>query len=129
MLSNKEKDSLLKEYEEYQATKTSGVHISMKSKINDITQTIKAIENEVHIPLFLTVLTNNFIQLNSLKCQTGTETILYTMHDLTNLPLGGITFATEGINVFMTLVMNIDNQEFVTKMEGFALCGLCGDFF
>ncbi|KAG1770858.1 hypothetical protein EV702DRAFT_1202186 [Suillus placidus] len=106
-LSNDEKDSLLKEYEEHRATKTNGVRISMKSKINDITQTIKAIENE----------------LNSLKCRTGAETILYTMRGSTDLPLGGITFATEGVDDFMASVMNIDNQEFVTKMEGFALRG------
>ncbi|KAG2336019.1 hypothetical protein BDR05DRAFT_953652 [Suillus weaverae] len=64
-------------------------------------------------------------KLNSLKCQTGTETILYTMCSSTELPLGGITFVMEGVDDFMVSVMNIDNQEFVTKMEGFALHGLC----
>ncbi|KAG1802711.1 uncharacterized protein HD556DRAFT_1429513 [Suillus plorans] len=110
-LSNNEKDSLLKEYEEHRTTKTNRLRISTKSKVNDVTQTIKAIENE----------------LNSLRCRTGAETILYTTRGSTDLPLRGIAFATEGVDDFMESVMNIDNQEFVTKMEGFALRGLCGD--
>jgi biotin-(acetyl-CoA carboxylase) ligase len=59
-LSNDEKDSILKEYEEHKATKTNGVRISTKSKVNDVTQTLKVIENEVCVSLFLTTLTNKF---------------------------------------------------------------------
>ena len=47
-LSEDAKDSLVKEYEEYKTMKTTGVRISSKSKINDITQTLKVIEHEVH---------------------------------------------------------------------------------
>jgi hypothetical protein len=46
-LSDNAKASLLKEYEEHKAMKTTGTHISTKLKVNDITQTLKAIENEV----------------------------------------------------------------------------------
>ena len=57
------------------------------------------------------------------------ETILYTTRGSTDLPLRGITFATEGVGEFMTSVMNIDNQDFVGKMEGFAIRGIRGGFY
>jgi len=80
------------------------------------------------IPFFRT-LTNGFLQLNSLRCRTGAETILYTTRGSTDLPLRGIAFATEGVDDFMESVMNVDNQEFVSKMEGFAFRGIRGKFF
>ncbi|KAG1884472.1 hypothetical protein F4604DRAFT_1878775 [Suillus subluteus] len=98
------------EYEENKLLKSKGIRISMKSKINDVTQTLKAIENE----------------LNSLKCRTSAETILYTVRGSTNIPLRGIIFATEGVNDFMASVMNIDDQHLVSKMEGFAIQGMRG---
>lgn len=69
------------------------------------------------------------MQLNSLRSRTGVETILYTTRGSTDLPLRGITFATEGVGEFMTSVMNIDNQDFVGKMEGFAIRGIRGGFY
>ncbi|KIK35796.1 hypothetical protein CY34DRAFT_26524 [Suillus luteus UH-Slu-Lm8-n1] len=107
-LSQGEKDRLVEEYEEHKLHKSKGIRISMKSKINDVTLTLKAIENE----------------LNSLKCRTGAETILYTVAGSTDMPLCGIIFATEGVNDFMTSVMNIDDQDLVSKMEGFAIQGI-----
>jgi hypothetical protein len=68
------------------------------------------------------------MQLNSLRCRTGVETVLYTTRGSTDLPLRGITFATEGVEEFMASVMNIDNQDFVGKMEGFAIRGIRGRF-
>jgi hypothetical protein len=65
-------------------------------------------------------------QLNSLKCHTGAETILYTTRGSTDLPLRGISIATEGIQTFMASVMGIDNQDLVIKMEGFAIQGIKG---
>jgi hypothetical protein len=44
------------------------------------------------------------------------------------MPLRGIIFATEGVNDFMTSVMNIDDQDLVSKMEGFAIQGMRGEF-
>jgi hypothetical protein len=35
----------------------------------------------------------------------------------------------EGVDDFMESVMNVDNQEFVSKMEGFAFRGIRGKFF
>ncbi|KAG1804578.1 hypothetical protein EV424DRAFT_1544558 [Suillus variegatus] len=109
-LSQDEKDCLVEEYEENKLLKSKGIRISTKSKINDVTLTLKAIENE----------------LNSLKCHTGTETILYTVAGSTDIPLRGIIFATEGVNNFMTSIMNIDDQDLVSKMEGFAIQGMRG---
>ncbi|KIK32734.1 hypothetical protein CY34DRAFT_27164 [Suillus luteus UH-Slu-Lm8-n1] len=109
-LSKEEQDTILKEYVDWTKTKTTGTRISTKSKIVDITQTLKAVENE----------------LNSLRCRTGTETILYTTRGSTDLPLRAIVFSTEGVQNFMRSVMNIDNQHLVSKMEGFAIQGMKG---
>jgi hypothetical protein len=51
-LSQEEKDRLIEEYNENKEHKTKGVRMSTKSKINDVTQTLKVIENEVYILLF-----------------------------------------------------------------------------
>ncbi|KAG1774227.1 hypothetical protein EV702DRAFT_974941 [Suillus placidus] len=110
MLSKEEQQDLVKEYAEQKLTKVTGVHTSTKSKINNITQTLKAVENE----------------LNSLNCRTGAETILYVTCGSTDLPLRGVTFATEGVQHFMQSVMSIDNQDLISKMEGFAVQGMRG---
>ncbi|KAG1862693.1 hypothetical protein F4604DRAFT_1683833 [Suillus subluteus] len=95
-LPKEEQDTILNEYVDWTKTKTTGTQISTKSKIIDVTQTLKAVENE----------------LNSLRCHTGAETILYTTHGSTNLPLTTVIFSTEGVQNFMHSVMNIDNQDF-----------------
>lgn len=46
-LSQDEKDCLVEEYEENKLLKSKGIRISTKYKINDVTLTLKAIENEV----------------------------------------------------------------------------------
>ncbi|KAG1733155.1 hypothetical protein EDB19DRAFT_1831088 [Suillus lakei] len=98
VLSKEEQDELLREFAESKETKTTGLRISVKSKVNDITSTLQAVENE----------------LNSLKYHTGAETILYTI----------VTFATEGIQQFMDSMMGIDSQDLVSKMEGFVVQGI-----
>lgn len=45
-LTEDEKTSLLAEYAEHKETKSSGIRISVKAKVNDVTQTLKAVENE-----------------------------------------------------------------------------------
>ncbi|KAG2051368.1 hypothetical protein BDR06DRAFT_983636 [Suillus hirtellus] len=104
-LSQDEKDHLVEEYKENKLLKSTGIRTSMKSKINDVTQTLKAIRT-------------------SLKCHTSTETILYTVQGSTDIPLCGIIFATEGVNDFIASVMNIDDQHLISKMEGFAIQGI-----
>ncbi|KAG1877137.1 hypothetical protein C8R48DRAFT_590638, partial [Suillus tomentosus] len=112
-LSKQEQGDLLKEFAEHRDTKTTGMRISTKSKVNDITHTLKAVEKRG-------------LELNSLKCCTGAECILFAMYGLTDLPLRGVTFTTEGVENFMDSAMGIDNQDFMSKMEGFAIQGIKG---
>ncbi|KAG1795025.1 uncharacterized protein HD556DRAFT_1473186 [Suillus plorans] len=109
-LTDDKKAQLLQEYHEHKETKTTGIRISTKSKVNDVTQTLKAVENE----------------LKNLRTRTGAKSILYTTRGSTDLPLRGIAFATEGVNEFMGSVMNIDDQDLVSKMERFAVQGMKG---
>ncbi|KAG2140766.1 hypothetical protein BD769DRAFT_1336179, partial [Suillus cothurnatus] len=109
-LSKDKRADLLKEYAEWSSTKATGVRTSTKLKVNDITQTLKAVE----------------IELKSLQCCTGAESMLYTTRGSTDLPLRSITFATEGVQDFMQSVMGIDNQDLLGKMEGFAVQGVKG---
>ncbi|KAG0699292.1 hypothetical protein DFH29DRAFT_809256 [Suillus ampliporus] len=50
-LTKEEKANLIEEYMEYKDMKATGQHISTKSKINDVTHTLKAVKNEVQFPL------------------------------------------------------------------------------
>ncbi|KAG1867720.1 hypothetical protein F4604DRAFT_1584954 [Suillus subluteus] len=109
-LSIDEQDNILAEYADWKKTKVTGLRVSMKSKVNNISQTLKAVQNELH----------------SLKYRTGAETIMYTMRGSTDLPLRGVTFATEGVQHFMGSVMGIKNQDLISKMEGFAVQGMKG---
>jgi hypothetical protein len=54
-LSNEEQVELLAEFTEWKETKKTGVRVTAKSKINDITQTLKAVENEVYSLLNLSL--------------------------------------------------------------------------
>jgi len=56
----------------------------------------------------------------------GVETILYAMCGATDLLLQGIAFNTEGIDNFMESVIGIGADDFVSKMEGFAVQGIQG---
>ncbi|KAG2365336.1 hypothetical protein BDR07DRAFT_1481456 [Suillus spraguei] len=60
----------------------------------------------------------------NLQMRTGAETILYMTCGSTDLPLHGISFATQGFHEFMSSVMNIDNPDLMSKMEGFAVQGM-----
>ncbi|KAG1899707.1 uncharacterized protein F5891DRAFT_927347, partial [Suillus fuscotomentosus] len=109
-LTQEEQQELLQEFADQKETKVSGLRVSTKSKINDITQTLKAVENE----------------LNSLNSRTGAEVMLYMTRGTTDLPLRAITFTTPGVNHFMDSVIGIDTQDFLSKMEGFAIQGIQG---
>jgi len=45
-----------------------------------------------------------------------------------DLPLRGVAFATEGVEEFIMSVKNVDNQDLISKMEGFAIQGMKGMF-
>ncbi|KAG0699235.1 hypothetical protein DFH29DRAFT_769150, partial [Suillus ampliporus] len=105
-LTDDEKAEILLEYSEHKETQATGIRISTKSKVNDVTQTLKT--------------------LNNLRSRTGAEAILYMTHGSTDLPLRGVAFATEGVDEFMVSVMNVNNQDLISKMEGFAVQGMKG---
>lgn len=65
--------------------------------------------------------------MDNLKARTGIETILYATRGSTDLPLQGITFNTEGVDNFMESVIGVSAEDFVGKMEGFAVQGVQGD--
>ncbi|KAI6036211.1 hypothetical protein BKA83DRAFT_4042354 [Pisolithus microcarpus] len=109
-LSAEDKNRLIEEFSEFREAKAIGVRVTTKSKINDITHTLKAVENELH----------------NLKSRTGVETVLYATRGTTDLPLQGVAFATEGVADFMGSVMGIDTQDLVSKLEGFAVRGIKG---
>ncbi|EGO01357.1 hypothetical protein SERLA73DRAFT_72302 [Serpula lacrymans var. lacrymans S7.3] len=109
-LSDDEKKQLLVEYSAHLETKKTGFCMTTKSRINDVTETLKIIENE----------------LESLRCRTGIEVMLYVVRGSTDLPLRGVTFSTEGIETFMRTCMGINNQDLLSKMEGFAIQGIAG---
>ncbi|KAI6126487.1 hypothetical protein EV401DRAFT_1840006, partial [Pisolithus croceorrhizus] len=46
-LSAEDKDRLVEEFSQFKESKAMGIHATTKSKINDITHMLKAIENEV----------------------------------------------------------------------------------
>jgi len=54
------------------------------------------------------------------------EVILFVAPGSTDLPLNGVMFMTEGVGDFMTSIMDIDNQDLLSKMEGFAIQGMKG---
>ena len=54
------------------------------------------------------------------------ETILYAACGSTELSIHGITFATEGAKNFMESIIKIDDQDLVSKLEGFAVQGVQG---
>jgi hypothetical protein len=43
-----------------------------------------------------------------------------------DLPLHGIAFTTEGVEDFLEGAMKMDMQDFIGKMEGFAVQGVKG---
>ncbi|KAI6100913.1 hypothetical protein EDD16DRAFT_1463800, partial [Pisolithus croceorrhizus] len=109
-LSTEDKDRLVEEFSQFKESKAVGIRATTKSKINDITHTLKAIENELH----------------NLKSHTGVESMLYATRGTTDLLLRGIAFTTEGVADFLGSVMGIDTQDLVSKMEGFAIQGIKG---
>ncbi|KAF8128112.1 hypothetical protein EV363DRAFT_1400615 [Boletus edulis] len=65
-------------------------------------------------------------ELLNLRVCTGVEAILYATHGSTNLPLHAVTFETEGVKEFMGAMIHMDTLDFISKMEGFAVQGVCG---
>ena len=66
------------------------------------------------------------MKLNNLKSHTGIETMLFATRGSTDLPMKGVTFATAGVENFLEAVIKTDPQDFLGKMEGFAVQGVKG---
>lgn len=110
LLTSEEKKTIIDDFEQQKATKTKALRISTKSKIHDVNKTMAAIEQE----------------LNHLKSRTGVETLLFTSRGSTDLTMTGIAFATPGVEKFLQDTLKTDPQEFLQKMEGFAVAGVRG---
>jgi hypothetical protein len=121
-----EKESLVKEYNEYLVDKKVGTRMMTQGKISDVTQTLKAVEEEVYCESDDNAMLM-FIKLLNLKSHTGIETLLYATRGSTDLPLRGVAFETEGVKDFMGTVVGMDTLDFVSKMEGFAVQGVRGE--
>src|SRR6266850_419682 len=63
---------------------------------------------------------------NNLKTHAGIETMLLTMRGTTDMPLRAVAFATDGVEHFLKGTMKTDTQDFLGKMEGFAVQGMKG---
>ncbi|KAI6014763.1 hypothetical protein BKA83DRAFT_4129536 [Pisolithus microcarpus] len=94
-LSQADKLLLIKEFKEFRNDKTTGMCITARSKVNDITHTLGTIKDELH----------------HLKSHTSVEAIFYVTCSMTDLPLHGIAFATEGVEDFMGSVMGVEMQD------------------
>jgi hypothetical protein len=52
--------------------------------------------------------------------------MMFTMHGTINMPMKGVAFATPSVEHFLEGVMKTDTQDFLRKMEGFAVQGIQG---
>jgi hypothetical protein len=128
-LMDNERMHLVHAFEDYKATKAQAFRISTKARINDVTQTLSAVENEVlSCPSICADFGTHFQQFNNLKSRAGVETMLFITRGTTDLPLMGVAFTTEGVDNFLEGAMKTDTQHFLGKMEGFAVQGVQGQF-
>jgi hypothetical protein len=65
-------------------------------------------------------------QLANLNARTGVQSLLFITCGTTDLGLQGISFATEGVEQFLLDTMKVDPQDFMGRLEGYALQGLKG---
>lgn len=61
--------------------------------------------------------------------RTGIEALLFLTRGTTDFTLNGVSFATEGVADFMSTTVKIDEQDFVHRLEGYALNGLKGIYY
>jgi hypothetical protein len=61
--------------------------------------------------------------------RTGIEALLFLTRGTTDFTLNGVSFATEGVADFMSTTIKIDEQDFVHRLEGYALNGLKGIYY
>ncbi|KAN0087912.1 hypothetical protein V8E55_006533 [Tylopilus felleus] len=110
MLTEDAKKKIVEDFADFRITKTVGTCISAQSKINDVTHTLKAVENE----------------LDNLKNHIGVETLLFATRSTADLPLQGVAYSTDGVTDFMASVMGRDTATVVGQMEAYAVGGIKG---
>ncbi|KAF8240164.1 hypothetical protein L208DRAFT_1234855 [Tricholoma matsutake] len=98
-LSIQEHKELVHKFEEQKATVMKAFCVSTKLRINDVTQTLSTIEN---------------------------ESVLFVTCGTTEMPMSSIAFTTPGVENFLAGSMKVDSQDFLLKMEGFAVQGVQG---
>ena len=64
--------------------------------------------------------------VSTAKTRAGVESMLFVSRGTTDLPMRGVAFATAGVENFLEGTMKIDTQDFLAKMEGFAVLGVQG---
>ncbi|TDL13891.1 hypothetical protein BD410DRAFT_846538 [Rickenella mellea] len=108
-LTAEEKEVLVKEYEEHKAASTKVERVSTAAKRKDFSHTIGAVEKE----------------LMNLNARTGIECMVLATPGSTKLPLQGVYFTTPRVEGFLSSI-NMDPQDLLSRMEGFAVQGLRG---
>jgi hypothetical protein len=71
----------------------------------------------------------NSILAQQFEFVQGVETMLFITCGTTDIPLTGVSFATDGVQSFLPGVLKTDPQDFLGKMEGFAVQGVQGNFY
>jgi hypothetical protein len=69
---------------------------------------------------------NMVSQLLNLQSRTGAEALLFITRSTTDTNFRSISFATEGVEGFLTQVYKLDIQDFIGKLEGYAVQGIGG---
>jgi hypothetical protein len=128
-LTPQQQDELVAEFEEHKGSMATALRVSVKSRLKDVSHTLLAVEQEVINTLFtLNVRTYTVVphQLTNLRSRTGAETLLFITRGSTDVAMQPTCFATPGVENFLDGVMKMDVQDFLTKLEGFAVQGIVG---
>lgn len=65
-------------------------------------------------------------EFDNLHARTGTEAIFFTTRSSSDVALKNLYFTTPGVKDFMEMTLKIDPNQFLAKMEGYAINGLKG---
>ena len=126
-LTEEEKQEYLREYNEHEDTKQKGEWISNWSKSNNVAHTTHGVGHEVKQPTQIIITSCLPIQqLQALHLRTGIKAMCHVIRGGSDFTFPPITFWTDGIASFLQQVYNIDEQDFVAKLEGYAVHGLRG---
>ncbi|KAF8120562.1 hypothetical protein EV363DRAFT_1459116 [Boletus edulis] len=109
-LTNEEKRQLVETFTPIRNAKHTARRTSARSRVNDITGTLKCIEDE----------------LNALRSCTGLESTLCAVRGSTDTAICPKYLETEGLDGFMGAALRIDKHDFTARMEGYSIQGIRG---